>query len=826
MMIHQGQLEAPKASDPLDSEPSDQYGIPLTVEHSAQTDLPVWQFIHKLATPIPNPKSADRLFTHICILCSASPPMRPTSKRIITWRNALMRQRMSTNAVAHMQRVHPEEFGTIAEFKQRKREALEDKVIKKENHFQVKKTKITPSSKRKLASNHQTDVKPLDPIPLATGAKPQLPGALARERKTVDLIKMWLIPSGLPFSVLHDEALQQLLAASTSTPSVLPTVLHLNAQIYEEATKFRAFLDSYLAFEFQAAMKLPFLSVRHEYRSIDGIGADHSVKKEAAAKIGKAFLGVEVAFIDSKWRKVDLVLTANQVQNNWNQQLTGLAIEIVSKKYNMPSLSHYARFHVRAMKDSPSNVAREEEIKRFADDKDVLTHNLRNCVMNALEVGATSNLLGKESDVRRILRLLQEVSSFCEEPERATAEICATKGLLNLAPSIDTLALSSLTSIGAIAELLRVSCSRYRAYKQFFQSPNVPTENPWTQLSMEDWHTVTEIEALLHHLVQFRLEERTASRPGAVASSYVLLFRRLLSVTINASSFKCFCLQDESGANLSPGKHSVRRKAKRVDSFTATGRQCIERLEQLITQQFTASDSFEVDDEIKAMLLDPRISAKAITLVKDPQVFHRAQEALRQEHRAVFQLLAAPQGGAHGRAEDEDEDEEDDEISSLLMVDGPKNRLAPPSTANTGRRSSEIVVESEARAWQEWQQVHVAWDTIADKGADLFDKGQYNLLKLYHHVNILKWFRDIGQQAHPAAALLARIYLGKHQLPSPSLESSVLRFMRQEEVSWVTAVPERAETRCILYHNWRQIQQIHAEAEPSLPSEHVYTGSV
>ncbi|ETO72512.1 hypothetical protein F444_11408, partial [Phytophthora nicotianae P1976] len=387
---------------------------------------------------------------------------------------------------------------------------------------------------------------------------------------------------------------------------------------------------------------------------------------------------------------------------------------------------------------------------------------------------------------RRILRLLQELLGFFEAPDRANtlAEIGTTSGVhvtLYSASSIDALALSSLTSIGAIAELLRVSCARYRAYCLYFQSSMRPTvaepelETAWTQLSTDDWQTVTEIESILNHLVQFRLEERIAPRPGAVAPSYALLFRRLLSVTVNTSSLKCLSLEDDAVVGSSPVKRTARRKAKRVDLFTPTGRQCLEQLRQLITQHFsTPTTSSEVDDEIKAMLLDPRISSKAVNLVSDSRVFRRAQEALRQEHRVVFQLLAARPSDASSSTEEEvEEDEDDDEMSSLLMVDGPKNQPpAAASTTSSGKRSSDAVAEDEARAWREWQQVYVAWDTLATEGADLFDKGQYNLLKLYHHVNILKWFRDVGQQAHPAAALLARMYLGQQRPPSRALGAS------------------------------------------------------
>ncbi|KAF1791868.1 hypothetical protein GQ600_10667 [Phytophthora cactorum] len=765
--------EAPEALDPLSGEPTDRHGIPLSVAHSPQTNLPVWQFIHKLATPFPNPKSGDRPYTHICILCSASPPLRATTKRAVTWRDALMRQRMSTNAVAHMQRVHPEEFATIADYKQRKREAL-----------------------RKSTPNRQVDEKQesasTDAVPATAVVKTQRTGASAQKRaigKTTDLVKTWLISSGLPVSMLQDETLQHLLKLSNSA---LPTATNLNAQVQDEFAKFGSFLGSYLASESQAAMSLPFLSLRHEFRPIVGATAEDGVRNDVVSNQEKAFLSVAVGFIDSQWRRVGLVLAAKEVPRGWSQQANQLVTQTVSETYGIHSVSNYARFHVDSVDDSPSSLA--------------------------AGVGATSSF-GGETNVRRILRLLQELLSFFEAPDRVNAltEIGTTNGVhvtFYSASSIDGLALSSLTSIGAIAELLRVSCARYRVYWLYFQSPMRPIvaepelETAWMQLSTDDWQTATEIEAILNHLVQFRLEERIAPRPGAVAPSYALLFRA-------CSHLKCLSLEDDATVDSSPVKRTARRKAKRVDVFTPTGRQCIEQLRQLITQHFTSpASSSEVDDEIKAMLLDPRISSKAVNLVTDTRVFRRAQEALRQEHRVVFQLLAArPSDTSSSTEEEVEEDDDDDEISSLLMVDGPKNQPpAAPSTTNSARRSSDAVAEDEARAWREWQKVYVAWDTLATEGADLFDKGQYNLLKLYHHVNILKWFRDVGQQAHPAASLLARMYLGQQPPPSRALGASLLRFTRQEEADWVSGAAQQAEKRCILHHNWRQFQRLSADA--------------
>ncbi|KAI9906960.1 hypothetical protein PsorP6_016429 [Peronosclerospora sorghi] len=172
---------------------------------------------------------------------------------------------------------------------------------------------------------------------------------------------------------------------------------------------------------------------------------------------------------------------------------------------------------------------------------------------------------------------------------------------------------------------------------------------------------------------------------------------------------------------------------------------------------------------------------------------------MRQEHRIAFELLGATPGAACPIVEEEVEEEDDDEeFRALLMVDGPQNQLSGASCSTNTRKTSALASD-EASAWRDWQQVYVAWDTHASNGADLFVKGPYNLLKLYHHVNILEWFRDEGQAKYPAASFLARIYLG-HQPPSPqALGASLLRFTAQEKAEWMAKLrsEQKSAASCI-----------------------------
>ncbi|RLN50789.1 hypothetical protein BBJ28_00019217 [Nothophytophthora sp. Chile5] len=856
--------EPEEDADELAGQPTDECGIPLSVRHSPQTGLPVWQFIHMLETPLTNPHKAGRPFTHVCVLCAADPPLRGLNKTPPTWRKALMRQRMSTNAVSHMQRVHPEEFVAIADFKQRKREKLLAGASATEDGEPKKKKakKAAPKTAKKRAKAVQNDqeageletkVESASPAAAVAVVKPRGNAAMrqrvaaqnAEQRKV--LMSRWLLSAGtsnqssssLPLSTLENATLQQLLDPS-STSLRLPTLPNLHDQVHEEFRQFTLLLETFLRAETQSALNLPFLSLRYELRPLPQSTADHGDDGRVQQR---AFLGASIGFIDSHWRHVDLALLAQHVPMPWDNQTSDLVARVLSETYAIHEIPQYARFRVAAngVLAPETTGGRETDAD---EQEDLLTRTLRRCVVNALDL-KSPGALGRESTCRRLVRLFQELLEFFHGPMRNNLlhHLGETHGVpVEWSPSstIDELVQSSATSIGGVAELLRVSCTNYRAFCLYFQSPGRPTENEpelesvWTQLSLDDWRTATEMEALLYQLDQFSLEQRAAPRTGAVAPSYALLFRRLLSVTTKATSFKCLTLDDDSAVFASPNKRLARRKAKWVENFTGAGQECLTRLRQEITTHFAApSTPSAVDDEIKAMLLDPRISSKAASLVTDVRAFRRAQDALRQEHRVIFEELATREAAANvvdeGEVEYVEEEEEDDEMSALLMVDGPKQnpaRSRRTSTSKSSKLSANALAEDEARAWREWQQVFVAWDMLAEEGADLFAKGgQYNLLKLYHHVNILQWFRDVGQQAHPAAALLARFYLGQQPPPSQALSTSLSRFLGQEEASWGLEAAHRAEKRCVLHHNWRQCQRL-SETLPATNAEASGTGVV
>ncbi|ETI40673.1 hypothetical protein F443_14032 [Phytophthora nicotianae P1569] len=101
---------------------------------------------------------------------------------------------------------------------------------------------------------------------------------------------------------------------------------------------------------------------------------------------------------------------------------------------------------------------------------------------------------------------------------------------------------------------------------------------------------------------------------------------------------------------------------------------------------------------------------------------------------------------------------------------------APIRTNQTREEVKEQEVDARAdRVLTEWLELEPDWLDVADcqnpsKSREELrkemcisnDKGSYwSLLGLYRHVDVLRWFRDEGEDRFPSIVLLARIHLGK-----------------------------------------------------------------
>ncbi|ETN01474.1 hypothetical protein PPTG_24071, partial [Phytophthora nicotianae INRA-310] len=162
-------------------------------------------------------------------------------------------------------------------------------------------------------------------------------------------------------------------------------------------------------------------------------------------------------------------------------------------------------------------------------------------------------------------------------------------------------------------------------------------------------------------------------------------------------------------------------------------------------------------NDVKALLLDPRIKSKAASIVNDAAILAQAQQELQLEHEVIYKKMFAQ------NLDDEEYKESACEpaqqtptffrvqfsaVNSLLEIDG-------PSMDNETRPFRKDLGMEARNSWNYWTGLNVNWQNVSTDG------GKYNALRLYREIDILAWFREHGKCQFPAVAILARIYLAK-----------------------------------------------------------------
>ncbi|KAI9906487.1 hypothetical protein PsorP6_004806 [Peronosclerospora sorghi] len=268
------------------------------------------------------------------------------------------------------------------------------------------------------------------------------------------LVEKWLFSSGSPLSIHCDETFQQLWKHAVPTAITLPTAVDFIHYLPEEFAHFTTFEESYLAAESKAAMGKAFLNLCQEFRPIEDPTDAQEATSGGPSNQQKAFFSVAIAFLDSQWRRVDLVLMKKIVPLEANQPETHLVTQSVFETYNLPSIVNHARFQSVIRDPLRLNLAAWEETTRSRDeDEDLLTSRLRHCVVEALGIRPGCSFHA-ETSLCRIFRLLEKLVQYFEVPDRAHA-LAALNATYCTPGSIESAPLSTSTSIGAILNLLK-----------------------------------------------------------------------------------------------------------------------------------------------------------------------------------------------------------------------------------------------------------------------------------------------------------------------------------------------------------------------------------
>lgn len=137
------------------------------------------------------------------------------------------------------------------------------------------------------------------------------------------------------------------------------------------------------------------------------------------------------------------------------------------------------------------------------------------------------------------------------------------------------------------------------------------------------------------------------------------------------------------------------------------------------------------DIKIKALLLDPRIKSKAVTIVDDADALARAEHEVRLRHDAIFKTLKARE---------------------VITEESKDSGLEPPQTLRRERYALNSAMSS-------LLYVEVPSETTTSALHMMIYFYKQEALGIREKLSVKH-----GERDHPAAAVLARIYLGKPPL--------------------------------------------------------------
>lgn len=660
--------------------------------------------------------------------------------------------------------------------------------------------------------------------------------------------------TGLAHAETQNEELQRLLAVASKTPALeLSAPATFDTHLEMEFAQFAHGVEQYLSRERHAACDRPFVSLQCDVRAVSG-GAD--------------VLGLSVALVDSKWRHVVLPLVAQPLPVTTPNSAD--FTDAVNHKAIRDTLSDAYRIDVNALqKFSSVKFDRTPAFVKTRQEDDLI-HAVNASLLHALGYVGASEYDSEPYSVRWLEHSLEKLLAFFQDPARR-GKLYQIGEFYHAQPA----ALSEInanTRLGYLYELFKRSCLNFATYSRYFATtPTMNTlsasaggvdagdrgERIWAQLAACDaWQTIAEIEAVLNQLTS-QLELDTL-HPRRVSSSYAHFFRRLLRVTLNAKSLKCLSLEElNARPNGNRDAENATRESRLAEQLTATTRGFLTRLRSEIDVRFHQSPN---TNEIKAMLLDPRIKSKVASLVDDHDEVTKADNELRSEHRTVFMALAerefAAAGGDDKRSQQKPEpsavgnvggndnaadDSDEDEMSALLAMDGPSKRtsvsqnplgFASAGNSNVSNDDGEVgasaaaaeamalrtaeLEQAEQQAWQRWQSLAVEWEHFASGGDIFLKNGQYNVAKLYQRVDVLSWFRTSGTQLYPSVAVLARAYLARPAVASAAHDEFVASLGDWDVVGLHKPADVHREARLrVLQRSWRQWKELAADESVS-----------
>lgn len=423
--------------------------------------------------------------------------------------------------------------------------------------------------------------------------------------------------------------------------------------------------------------------------------------------------------------------------------------------------------------------------------------------------------LPQGAEVIKKLRALNNHFKSPQRPDRLK-ELQAKLGYPSLRPIVDV-----DMHVASSCLLMKRSIVNYAAFKTYFRK-HTEGRDVFAAISVQEWGLVVELEAITEYLAKLALLE---VQHEAVVSSYLLVFRKMSLARLQSASFDCYMLDAERDPDTNEA--SMPRTRTPIEQFSQGGLTCIRRLQVQILSRFPALSR----DVAMPLLLDPRTKNSAVTLpskmTEDDDgdgAIIGATALLKQEHLELLTRMResearerGEQGEGNKRRNGSAINDVNEQVADLYGDAVPSAATKDVSAASLQDESNEII-ERWMAFKENWlsvaavQKVHGVPETelVGHLCARRHDGSLvWDLMGLYKHVNIYRWYRDVGAKAFPSIALLARIWLGRSSstafqervFSSGTVVMSPLRARTDNEL---------AEKQLILCHNVKEIVRLSA----------------
>ncbi|EEY57044.1 uncharacterized protein PITG_10617 [Phytophthora infestans T30-4] len=531
-------------------------------------------------------------------------------------------------------------------------------------------------------------------------------------------------------------------------------------------------------------------------------------------------LGTSASFIDKTWThcKIALLLTVG----NPSHAATDMQRVICSRireLYNV-DISAMTQFTV-----SDTTASARKTSKLFEDSivTDCTMHVLNLCLQYA--IGMTENketvevydpatnsckrekryctVGGAFEEGRDLIKRVRALNNYFSTQQRCQRleKMQEFYGLPKIGPTLDC-----DTRVAFTVKLLERSIVNYSAFQYYSQCREKGDDSSVFEcLEHTDWRLMAEMESIVGPIANLaRIEMQ---RSDLVASELIVLLK-FAADRLYSNSFSMFHLNAPRDPMTTVD--TFRRISISGEAFSGLARVCLARMKGQLKKRIGTATA----ETVLILLLDPRTKFSVESLIAPsttPGTEKHASDGESQQSQQNTEIVSA---------------------GSKLLVDAHREMFcslrdrdlnAVGTTATTTSRNLTLSLTLTARVLEEWLQYTVDWVATTVQQAPGKTKTSDDFAPLLlvrrngsvcwrveavcEHVDILRWFREVGSSRFPSVAALARIWLGR--APSNAFQERVFSTGGIVMSNRRTRTDNyQAEMQVLLKHNQKVVKYI------------------